>query len=599
MRSLARSLDIPDTHELDARSPTVPGRLQADGPARSTDPVTESSRCSPNDELQFTCCLDASGGHRSAHLEGVTMHRKRRTVPLLIAVVLALLMPRSTPALAAGSTISLDRGSYTQGQTLTVTYATDQVSSTNWVGIYTSTGKPGSVGSLMWKYTPGSSGTVSFATSSLAPGSYTAHYLYNDGYTELATPVPFTVTAPTSGSTLTQTVDVSAAASAIDGGGVGYTLSGWLGGYASEDSRTTVTITFRNGSGSALRTAQIGPVTAADRNNTTSLLQRSSSATVPAGTRSVGVVVQLKGTTMRDNLNQYDDAYADNLSLTFATNLPAAGAPSVPPSSVPGFDHVFFTMLENRSYDQVIGNSAAPYLSQLASANVALAQSYGAVHPSDPNYMAVAGGSTFGHTDNPYPGGIGTIDAPHIGDSVEAAGKTWKGYIEDMGTNCNRTSSGYFDVDNLPFLFFKNIANDDTRCRAHLQPVSQFWTDLQATSTTPNFVWFEPNTCNTMHSCSTSTGDTWFKNNLPKLFASPAWTQQRSLLIITFDENDSSHGQRIPTIVVGSPNTVKTSYTSQSHYTHYSVSRTMETALSLPTLTRNDGYANPVNDVWR
>jgi hypothetical protein len=594
------------------------------------------------------------------------MHRKRRTVPLLIAVVLALLMPRSTPALAAGSTISLDRGSYTQGQTLTVTYATDQVSSTNWVGIYTSTGKPGSVGSLMWKYTPGSSGTVSFATSSLAPGSYTAHYLYNDGYTELATPVPFTVTAPTSGSnlivngdaefadastsgydgvtipgwqvtgvptivgytvgngfptaqtpgpanrgnqffaggpvgtsTLTQTVDVSAAASAIDGGGVGYTLSGWLGGYASEDSRTTVTITFRNGSGSALRTAQIGPVTAADRNNTTSLLQRSSSATVPAGTRSVGVVVQLKGTTMRDNLNQYDDAYADNLSLTFATNLPAAGAPSVPPSSVPAFDHVFFTMLENRSYDQVIGNSAAPYLSQLASANVALAQSYGAVHPSDPNYMAVAGGSTFGHTDNPYPGGIGTIDAPHIGDSVEAAGKTWKGYIEDMGTNCNRTSSGYFDVDNLPFLFFKNIANDDTRCRAHLQPVSQFWTDLQATSTTPNFVWFEPNTCNTMHSCSTSTGDTWFKNNLPKLFASPAWTQQRSLLIITFDEDDSSHGQRIPTIVVGSPGTVKTGYTSQSHYTHYSVSRTMETALGLPTLTRNDGYANPLNDVWR
>ncbi|HEX8866659.1 MAG TPA: alkaline phosphatase family protein, partial [Lentzea sp.] len=424
-------------------------------------------------------------------------------------------------------------------------------------------------------------------------------YSVGKGFPTSGQGAQFFAGGPIGDSALSQTVSVSQAGSQIDAGGVTYTLSGLLGGYSSEISSTTVKITFRNASGTALGTGQIGPVTAADRGNATKLLQRTANASVPAGTRTIDVLATFSGDPLRNAANQYNDAYADNLALTLSATLPNAPAPTPPPSSVPGFDHVFFTILENRTRDQVIGNGDAPYLSALAQNNSSLGDSYGVVHPSDPNYMAVAGGSTFGHTDNPWPAGMGSIDAPNIADRIEGVGKTWRGYIEDMGTPCNRTSSGNFDVDNLPFLFFKNIANDDARCRRSLHPVSQLWTDLQSTATTPNFVWFEPNTCNTMHNCSTRTGDDWFRANLPKILNSPAFTQQRSLLIITFDEDDNYHGQRIPTIVVGSQGTVKTGYVSTNRHDHYSVSRTMENALGLAPLTRNDTFATPINDVWK
>jgi len=406
---------------------------------------------------------------------------------------------------------------------------------------------------------------------------------------------------PIGDSTLAQAIDVSAAATQIDGGGVTYDLSGWLGGYSNETSWTVVTITFQGANKASLGTGKIGPVSAADRNNTTALLQRTSHGTVPAGARSIAVTVQLLGEAARNLANQYNDAYADNLSLTLSTPLPAPAVPAPVASVVPAFDHVFFVILENRRYDEIIGsNSSAPYLNALAANNVALAQSYGLIHPSDPNYMAVAGGSTFGHQDNPMPDGIGTIGSPHLGDLVENAGKTWRGYIEDMGTPCNLTKNGNYDPDNLPFLFFQNIGGADrTRCKDKIRPITQLWADLQSASTTPNFVWFEPNSCNSMHNCSTATGDTWFKNNLPKILQSPAWTQQRSLLIITFDEDDNVSGQAIPTIVVASPGITKTGFKSPVRYTHYSMLRAMESALALPNMTQNDQFAAPLNDIWR
>jgi hypothetical protein len=113
-------------------------------------------------------------------------------------------------------------------------------------------------------------------------------------------------------STFTQTVDVTRYGSAIDGGAVTYSLSGWLGGWDSQDDNATVTITFQDASASTVGTGLIGPVVAADRNNVTSFLQRSSSGNVPKGARSVVVVVSMVRTDGAAN-----DGYADDLSLVF------------------------------------------------------------------------------------------------------------------------------------------------------------------------------------------------------------------------------------------------------------------------------------------
>lgn len=114
-------------------------------------------------------------------------------------------------------------------------------------------------------------------------------------------------------SALTQTVDVSAYATTIDGGKVTYDLSGWLGGFEDQEDAAVLAVTFEDASGSALGGDSIGPVTAEDRNSATALLSEQSMGAVPAGTRSVEVVLSM---TRTDGTN--NDGYADDLSLTLS-----------------------------------------------------------------------------------------------------------------------------------------------------------------------------------------------------------------------------------------------------------------------------------------
>jgi hypothetical protein len=113
-------------------------------------------------------------------------------------------------------------------------------------------------------------------------------------------------------SSLSQTIDVSQYASFIDRGNVTYTLQAWLGGYSGQGDYATLTVTFTGASGAALGTGTIGPVTPADRDDTTELLERSSTGAVPPETRSVLVVLAM---TREDGA--YNDGYADDLSLVF------------------------------------------------------------------------------------------------------------------------------------------------------------------------------------------------------------------------------------------------------------------------------------------
>jgi hypothetical protein len=195
---------------------------------------------------------------------------------------------------------------------------------------------------------------------------------------------------------------------------------------------------------------------------------------------------------------------------------------------------------------------------------------------------------------------------PSLGDRVDSAGLTWKQYADGANGNCDTSQHGYYYPDDVPFGQFATMRNNQSYCAAHWQPLTQMFTDLQSTATTPNFVWFDADDCNDMESCGISAGDTWLSNTLPRLFSSPAWTTQRSLLIITWDEDGNNlpggfgPGQtnQVATIVVGSQGTVKTGYQSAVRYDHYSTARTIEQALGLAPLTSNDMYASPFNDAF-
>ena len=151
-------------------------------------------------------------------------------------------------------------------------------------------------------------------------GEATAVQYGVSGWLALADPGPsdrglnsFTGGASDATSSLTQTVNVNQYSSAIDASQVTYVLSGWLGGYSSQDDSATLTVTFQNAAGVALGTGSIGPVLASDRADVTGLLSRSSAGAVPSGTRTVLVVLSMNRTAGTAN-----DGYADNLSLAFS-----------------------------------------------------------------------------------------------------------------------------------------------------------------------------------------------------------------------------------------------------------------------------------------
>ena len=121
-------------------------------------------------------------------------------------------------------------------------------------------------------------------------------------------------------SSAAQTINVAAGAAAIDGGTATYSLSGWLGGFSSQDDNATLTVTFRNAGATAIGSASIGPVMAADRGSATGMLLRNAAGAVPAGTRTIDVVLQLTRVS-----GTYNDGYADELSLVLAGPAVASG----------------------------------------------------------------------------------------------------------------------------------------------------------------------------------------------------------------------------------------------------------------------------------
>jgi hypothetical protein len=112
-------------------------------------------------------------------------------------------------------------------------------------------------------------------------------------------------------STLRQIVDVSSYATQIDAGEATANLSGYFGGWLDQDDNATLTAHFLDGSSVEIGSLTIGGVTATDRNDVTDLLFREGHLLVPVGTKSI----ELDLTSTRSIAN-FDDGYADNLSLT-------------------------------------------------------------------------------------------------------------------------------------------------------------------------------------------------------------------------------------------------------------------------------------------
>jgi hypothetical protein len=108
-----------------------------------------------------------------------------------------------------------------------------------------------------------------------------------------------------------QSVDVSNLSGQINSGAVSYSLTGWLGGWTSQTDNAVLYVQFQDVGALDLGTAQLGPLTPADRNNTTGLFFQSTGGALPAGTTSVLFSLSMERLSGGDN-----DGYADNLAFS-------------------------------------------------------------------------------------------------------------------------------------------------------------------------------------------------------------------------------------------------------------------------------------------
>ena len=108
-----------------------------------------------------------------------------------------------------------------------------------------------------------------------------------------------------------QTISLSASTrTTISKGGVRAKLSGYLGGFDSQNDNMVVKAALRNADKDVLKTLTIGPVLAADRGNETKLLFRKISSSVPKSTHSIRITQIAKRTE-----GTYNDGYSDNVSF--------------------------------------------------------------------------------------------------------------------------------------------------------------------------------------------------------------------------------------------------------------------------------------------
>lgn len=406
---------------------------------------------------------------------------------------------------------------------------------------------------------------------------------------------------------LTQRVALPGRGGAPTAGGTRYAFSARLGG--SSSSLASASVTFLSAHGRRLGRRDLHGVGGPGRSAARGLTLRSLRGRLPAG--AVGAEVTLRLATALKNIDGpyspkvgYDRAVADDLRLDVQARLPAPGPLRPPVAQVPRYQHVFLFYFENQDVRAIVGDRRrAPYYNRLLSQGSELGQLYAEEHPSDGNYLALAGGSTFGIplTDPLEINSQYTIHAANIGDRIDAAGKTWKDFQQSSAGPCDDTVHGFYWNDDLPMLYFADIRNRPAYCAAHDVPLASMAPGLSQAATTPNFSWIGINDCDDMEGCGIRAGDRFLAQQLGEIMRSPAWQTQHSLAIITFDEDAVDHqqpAQRIPTLMLASSG-VRHGFVSKVRYTHYSLLRTIEAALGLKTLTRNDRFAQPVNDVFR
>jgi phosphatidylinositol-3-phosphatase len=339
--------------------------------------------------------------------------------------------------------------------------------------------------------------------------------------------------------------------------------------------------------------------------------------------------------------------------------VPQSGASS---SSLPAVKHVFLIVLENEDEATTFGAaSPAPYLAKTLVSEGALIPNYYSIgHNSLDNYIAMISGQapdvatqndcgTFSSFVASSPSldsdgqavGSGCVypsaspAVPTLPGQLDAAGLTWKGYMDSMGADPAResatcghpaigaadntqaeTATDQYATRHDPFMYFHSIIDDPAYCDSHVVNLSMLASDLSSVASTPNFSFITPGLCNDGHNTNCANGDpgglpqinTFLPGLISEIEASPAYRAD-GLIIVTFDEADSGGDDSSCCDEQAGPNApdpgdptdttaadtgggkigavllspfIKPGTVTQTAYNHYSLLRTVEDLFGLP-----------------
>ncbi len=223
------------------------------------------------------------------------------------------------------------------------------------------------------------------------------------------------------------------------------------------------------------------------------------------------------------------------------TRSTAPVSPTVPVSS-PGPTKVLVFMVENHSLAEM--RSQMPWTAALADSYGYATDYHAMTHPSLPNYLAIAGGSTFGVTDDADPS-IHPLAGPSVFGRALAVGGTAKVYAEAMPGTCVTTPAGEYAVKHNPWAYF---TDERSACDRYDVPLGGLAGDTRA-GTLPGAGLVVADLCHIAHDCPLATADAWLQANVGPVLAGPDFTQGRLVVVITADEDDQTGDNRVLTVV--------------------------------------------------
>jgi acid phosphatase len=245
---------------------------------------------------------------------------------------------------------------------------------------------------------------------------------------------------------------------------------------------------------------------------------------------------------------------------------------------------VLVVIEENHSYTQM--RRGMPFLAGLSDTYGYATHWTALTHPSEPNYLGIVGGSTFGITDDLPPAAHTSrlASATSVFDQALAAGRTAATYAESMPTNCHASDypsrsvgTPKYAVRHNPWVYFPK---GRAACLSHDRPLTQLAQDV-AGNALPNVGFVIPDLSNDAHDGSLATADDWLRQQLTPVLHSHDFTSGKLVVVVTADEDDKSSGNTVLTSVLSVALSHKVVNTP---LTHYSLTRFIAQVLGVPPL---------------